>query len=433
MNNIVIIADDLTGASDCGATLLPYGMDVLVRLDGQIKRLGAGQSIVLNTDSRSLSSEDAYRRTAQVASEISAAAPEVVYKKMDSTMRGNIGRELDALYEVLAPDIVIAAPGLPSQGRVVKDGVLLLHNVPLAETEVANDPKTPVTESNIHTLIAHQSNHQVAHLSIGQVRAPREDLVTELRRLAAEKTAIVTADSVEDTDLRRLCEASASSGLRVVYAGSAGLIHYLPEALGRQVQQPRVLGELSPENVLFVVGSVSTTGRSQLKQLMASGKNITFIEVYPEQLLQKNFPSSDDWKRLVEKAGEASDSGRHIVLFSSPAKPAALDGNDAIEQSDRIAAMLGELAAFIAEHKGISRLFLTGGDTAVRVMENLHAGSLQLLGEIEPGVPYGKLSGSDRIAVTKAGSFGSADVMEKALVLLKGVDHVEADYRNYNG
>lgn len=63
-------------------------------------------------------------------------------------------------------------------------------------------------------------------------------------------------------------------------------------------------------------------------------------------------------------------------------------------------------------------LFLTGGDTAQAVLEQLRVNEMVLMGELLPGVVVGRARGGpvkDLIVVTKAGSFGEQDVLIKVL------------------
>lgn len=67
-----------------------------------------------------------------------------VYKKIDSTLRGNLGAEIKAVADVFKPDIVIIAPAYPANQRITIGGYHLLEGKPIELTEIANAPKTPV-------------------------------------------------------------------------------------------------------------------------------------------------------------------------------------------------------------------------------------------------------------------------------------------------
>jgi uncharacterized protein YgbK (DUF1537 family) len=85
----------------------------------------------------------------------------------------------------------------------------------------------------------------------------------------------------------------------------------------------------------------------------------------------------------------------------------------------------GEAASGLAEEVGRATrpelLVLTGGETARRVCERLAVRGVRLLGEVQPGMPFGHLRGGvwdGVLVVTKAGGFGGPDALLDAVRLL---------------
>ena len=81
--------------------------------------------------------------------------------------------------------------------------------------------------------------------------------------------------------------------------------------------------------------------------------------------------------------------------------------------SERIA----EVAETAVELMGARGLFVTGGDTAAAALRRLGADGVELAGELEPGVPFGCVTGGPRAGLfiaTKAGGFGGADLLWQA-------------------
>jgi 4-hydroxythreonine-4-phosphate dehydrogenase len=72
-------------------------------------------------------------------------------------------------------------------------------------------------------------------------------------------------------------------------------------------------------------------------------------------------------------------------------------------------------------HEGcISGIVATGGDTANALCNTLGAQALEILGEVEAGIPIMRLLGERSLPlVTKAGGFGSPAAMGDALVKVK--------------
>ena len=93
-----IIADDLTGANDTGVQFARFGARTIVPLDlhdlASLRR--RADVLVLSTDSRGESPAVAAHRAKVAAQALKRARVPAVYKKIDSTFRGNIGAELAA-------------------------------------------------------------------------------------------------------------------------------------------------------------------------------------------------------------------------------------------------------------------------------------------------------------------------------------------------
>ena len=90
------------------------------------------------------------------------------------------------------------------------------------------------------------------------------------------------------------------------------------------------------------------------------------------------------------------------------------------EMGARIAAALSRLAGELLS-QGLSKgVVLTGGDMAQAVLEYFGSGGMELWGEVEPGIPAGRLLGGGCLAVTKAGAFGTPQALCAARRWLKG-------------
>ena len=187
MVRLGIVADDLTGAMDSGVHLAKWGLQTLVVLTSQ--DLPEADSIVLSTDSRGVSPEEAYRRADDAARRV---RDRYVYKKMDSAMRGNVGAELDGMLDGLGLERALVAPAAPFAGRATVNGFHRVDGVLLSETAFARDPVAPVTESHLPTLLARQSRRSVGHLPLTVVEQGVEAVVAAL---AAESGSIVAADA----------------------------------------------------------------------------------------------------------------------------------------------------------------------------------------------------------------------------------------------
>ena len=123
MQSIAVIADDLTGAADTGVQFYPYfDRTVLISYLQLSRKMEASsqllsQATALYTDSRALNANAAGRRLTEVARQISQSGSTLLYKKIDSCLRGNLGAEVEVLMDELDYEVSFIAPAFPEMGR----------------------------------------------------------------------------------------------------------------------------------------------------------------------------------------------------------------------------------------------------------------------------------------------------------------------------
>ena len=167
MNQILIIADDLTGAADTGVQFCPFFDDTVLISYLQLSNTKELNSIffprratALYTNSRALSAKTARERLRSIARRLSKLDPLWIYKKIDSCLRGNPGVETEALMDELAYEVSFIAPAFPEMGRTTMNGTHLVHGIPVGRSEISKDPLTPVTESDLCTVIQSQCRYR---------------------------------------------------------------------------------------------------------------------------------------------------------------------------------------------------------------------------------------------------------------------------------
>ena len=145
--DILVIADDLTGALEAGAKFAARGVraQVTTRID-----FTGGEGVpVIDTETRHLPPEEA----ARIIASIPAASARLIYKKTDSTLRGNIAAELGALAAACPGSTIAYIPAYPAAGRTVTRGELRVHGTPVDRTSFADDPLNPIRDSAIAALL----------------------------------------------------------------------------------------------------------------------------------------------------------------------------------------------------------------------------------------------------------------------------------------
>ena len=136
MPRLAVIADDLTGANATGILFGKRGFRAISSLGGaQCGLPGDPDVIVVTTESRAIPPTEAYRRVYQAAKDLLGLGVQHFDKRIDSTLRGNMGAEIDALLQALreqgtdAMAVVVAA--FPGSGRSTVGGYHLVGGVPL--------------------------------------------------------------------------------------------------------------------------------------------------------------------------------------------------------------------------------------------------------------------------------------------------------------
>src|ERR1700710_2680818 len=112
MTELVIIADDLTGASDSAALMTGLGRTSVV-LDAE-GEWPDDDVLAVDTDSRHRDPELAAARGAEATRRGGGLGARVV-KKIDSTLRGHVAAELRAMSEAIDEQVLlVVAPAFPA-------------------------------------------------------------------------------------------------------------------------------------------------------------------------------------------------------------------------------------------------------------------------------------------------------------------------------
>lgn len=383
-----IISDDLTGAADTGAQLVRAGYRTAVVFRGcPVPGDADLDAVSVDTDSRPLPAGFAAERVVEAAHAVRGAR--VVYKKLDSTLRGPVAAELAAALEATGRDTVIVAPAFPAAGRATVGGVQLVRGTPVHESEFADDPQTPVREGHLPSLLA-GAIPEVGALSVGDVMNPAK-VVRALREYRC-----VVVDAERDEDLEALVRAVPDPSA-VLWAGSAGLAGALGAVYPGPHADDKPPSRPPARDVLVVVGSLSGVVREQLRRL-------------EDERGHAGFPLPAGEPGVVENAV------REARAALAADRCAALCSDEERGSSEGVVEVLAEAVGLLSDEGHFETLVLTGGDTAVGVARRLGAGGIRLEGEIESGVPVGTLIGPRPYrVVTKAGGFGEPGTLVRVV------------------
>lgn len=375
---LAIIADDLSGALDSAAPFAARGADarVVISLEALAATLKAWQDqwpevIAVNTESRHLQAEEATFLVSEAVRLLKRANPQQWFKKVDSTLRGQIVAECTALREVLGFPLLLA-PAVPAQGRTVCDAEVWVDGLPLAATAYQQDARsTPLIGPIDHVFAVSGLPLQRYHPG-HEAPFPSEDCI---------------ADAKSDEELSALYTLMLNAGVRRAMAGAAGLATAIaqncfgqPDALFRRLN--------SVNAVLYAVGSRSPRAAEQL------------------QLLCHRVPDL-----AVIKARSATPLERSNALNACVVVP----GEDNERTASQVAAAMAAQVASITsswQQNEECLLFLTGGDIAMAVLTKKGVSYISVEAEWSPGVALGYVNGDTQQRVmTKAGGFGDPQLL----------------------
>ncbi|WP_373099817.1 D-threonate kinase [Necropsobacter rosorum] len=411
---MLVIADDFTGANDTGVQFTHQGFSVDVMLNSERPYCGGADVVIINTDSRAETIENAQKRVTQAIQHQPAVS--MIYKKIDSTLRGNIGAELESCLSASRRNVVFLCSALPTANRTVKNGICYVGDRPLRETEFATDPKTPVISSTIKQIIAAQTTIPVIEITLQQLR--HSDCRPMIQQtIAAQSPCIIAFDAEQDSDLARIAGYIRQSNEPAVIAGSSGLAKYiLPK------KPPHFLHSKALP-MLFVVASMSEITARQVDYVTPQN-SIRLIRIDIEPLLNEAHYTA----LLAAQAVDFLKQKQHVILKTDSSAQARKEiaarcqalGLSRSQLGEQICLRLAALTGLILKQINVqlSALFLTGGDIAVAVAKTLGLNHYRLLGEIENGVPYGYFPSTELAhipVITKAGGLGSVSVLQNTL------------------
>jgi len=406
-----IIADDFTGAGDSAVQFGSAGRPVRLLLSPQVKNIDARRTaaLVVDTDTRFLSPNQAYEKVAKITRELHDAGARTFFKKIDSTLRGNPADEIAAVMDAANYRFALVAPSAPRNGRTVVGGHCLVDGRPLMDTGVSRDPFTPVKDSRIASLLERRFPGTVRELGLDLVRSGKAPLAAKVAEELSKGARVFVVDAETMEDLNSVASLVSMDG--VLFVGSSGLAEAVASVeSSRRMAMTRIpLGRS-----LFVIGSITAISSLQCTRLVGTGK---VVELVVDSGKVLSDPGTE-LQRLIGLVGGAPKNKALLIRTSGSKDPGSTTLAD--KQSGlEISRFLSTLTLRIVQARRIRFLFASGGDTAARIAEAMETDSIDFVAELLPGLPFGSFRsgalGRKLYFVTKSGGFGGPDAMADAL------------------
>jgi D-threonate/D-erythronate kinase len=366
---VAIVADDLTGAMDASSPFADAGLRCRVLLGPNIACQASCTDeavLAIDTDSRDQLPHLAAAAVRKALSGIDLQST-LLFKKIDSTLRGNLASELGAALGASKRTLAIVAPAAPVHGRTLRGGQLFVDG--------KVDGQMP---------LAVRLQTELPHVTVLTAASARQLKVHP-------GPTVVVVDAQTDDELDSIAAFGLTHQDKVLFSGSSGLA----AALARAVRPGMQSGVALPryDSVWFLVGSYNARSARQVEVLLDREPQLPKLVLAPT----RSHPCLDSaWLAPVG-----------LVHVHGLGTPPRLDPN-------WVTGKMGEVAAaLVAGAPCEIALFLTGGDTARSVLARLAVTDIEIIGSERAGVVHGRVRLDARSVgiVTKAGGFGEPTLL----------------------
>ena len=450
-----MLADDLAGAHDAAIPFAKRGFAVAALSDpDRMDRFDSADLVVLNTNTRSCGEAEAADRLGAACEAIQARSGWVIYKKIDSTLRGHVGFEIDLVSDMMAFDLVVCAPAFPEMGRTTVGGYHLLRGVPVRGLDMAG-PDIPPQHAFIPDLLDNGSGRERAYIDLKTVQGGSAAISRVLNRTRAAPGTTIVVDMADPMGWSGLLDAiledfeapaesrpPVSEAASTLLCGSGGMAGALAERLAltrkprasssrmphaSSSRKPRAAAPSSPQKdgpVLVFACSLHDTTVRQVEEV--KGQKSAAICPFDPLLIVDERKRMGEMDRLTTSVAEVMADGRNAVV--TPKRP---DRPQLQAWFERLSEAAGgcDPASVVIENLGkvARRLFsavdpggivLTGGETAGSVFHELDSDGAWIFDGIEPGVALAVVAGGPQDGmgvVIKPGSFGGEHTLAKAM------------------
>lgn len=405
------IADDFTGATDLANNLVRAGMRVVQLIDvppADVEGPADADAVVIALKSRTTPAPEAVAASLRALRWLRSAGAEQIYFKycstFDSTRAGNIGPVTEALMDALGTDFTVATPAFPDNGRTVFKGHLFVGDVLLGDSGMRHHPLTPMTDSNLVSVLGAQTARPVGLIDHTVVAAGAEAIRERVDTLRKEGVGAAIVDAVSNDDLLRL--GAAVKDLPLVTAGS-GLAIGLPANWG--FEPSPAAAQLPPPagHQAVVSGSVSAATNGQVQQFLDSGRPAFSVD--PLRIAAGEDVAGQALAFAAERLAEGP-----VLVYSTVTPDTVKDVQGRLgvaEAGELVEQTLARVARGLVE-LGVRQLVVAGGETSGAVVRALGLTGLRIGPQIDPGVPWcaAALPDGDPLHIAlKSGNFGGPD------------------------
>ncbi|PRY48327.1 uncharacterized protein YgbK (DUF1537 family) [Arcticibacter pallidicorallinus] len=373
---IAVIADDFTGAAEIGGIAVRLGWKVVINT--VVAPEPEADVLIIATNTRSKTPEEARAIIRQITSELMQLQPQLIYKKIDSVLRGNVREELLEQIAVSGKKRALLIPANPSLKRVIQDGVYFFEGAPLHRSRFSTNSRERVKSSNVVDLVG-TGQSDVDVVSLGDPFMHKSLLI---------------GNASNEGDLGHWAERLDDE---TVLAGGSSFFHALLKHLGSKgdiEKQPLILGK----RILYVCGSAFQGSRSMVANAFDSGKKVAYM---PAELFCDDVDRAKLMVHWQETAARFLENNDAVIIAVDQ-----INSADAVKLDRSISEIIAEVVSNIMQRLNVHELVIEGGETASVIMNKLNYNKFHPVQELSPGVIRMKIKEKEGTHLTlKPGSY----------------------------
>lgn len=422
MQKYIVIADDLTGSNATCSLFKKIGLRAasILKLQNDIDY--DVDVISYSTDSRGLGKEEAYKKVSEAIKILKNRGVLVYNKRIDSTLRGNIGTEINAMLDNLENDrVAVVVPAYPDSGRIVVNKTMLVNGVLLENSDAGKDPKTPIKTSCVESLIQKDIKYSSTYFTLSDIAQSIEEISKKIQE-AVKNSKILIFDAVSNEDIIKISKAIIQSEINLITVDPGPFTMYYSKELQKKNHLEK--------KILMVIGSVTETTKKQIEYILQE-EDIFLVKMKVEDFFEEE-SRSEEIKRVVSFVKKGIESYDLFLVTTSPIgdekktdlQKVAQSLNTSVEEVSKIIAnTLTETAEkLLKETEKFEGVYSSGGDITIALLEKLKAIGVEIREEVIPLAAYGRIIGGNfpnLKLVSKGGMVGDEKTIKLCLHKMK--------------
>jgi len=381
MPEILVIADDFTGAAEIGGIAHLFGLSVSIMKEWSDSSKHKEDVIIIDTNTRRLDPEETSGKIIKILENVDFSKIELIYKKVDSVLRGPVESEIKTLMSLANKNSAVLIPANPSKNRNIKNGKYYIHDVPISQTDFINDPEYPRDRDKVKDLIIDASEF----LYIGD--PPIYENIF--------KIVIPDVHSRED-----ISDIIGKVSLRsILPAGGADFFRSLLQQKLNLSTSKNYSYNFTGEKRHFILGSKSEKSSQTINNLVNQGFICFHLQ---EEVLQNEYL----YTKWEDQISTAVQEGLEVII----ARPEnSIFDQNAIEG---IPSIISKASKRLLQYCSPNdEVFIEGGETASTFIRSLGNCNLVIEEVIADGIVKLKLPGSGICFTVKPGSYIWPDII----------------------